>query len=97
MRRYGRLLPRPDGVVPFGMERIADDVEAFHLGLADLDPHFIGARVERTFDLQPSLGRCRPDQFDDGEAIGQRPAAPVLGDVTEQPVLDLVPLCAAET
>ena len=92
-----RLLPRPDGVVPFGMERIADDVEAFHLGLADLDPLFIGARVERTLDLQPGLGRCRPDQFDDGEAIGQRPATPVLGNRTEQPVLDLIPLCAAET
>src|SRR6516162_3700785 len=50
-----RLLPRPDGVVPFGMERIADDVEAFHLGLADLDPLFIGARVERTLDLHPVL------------------------------------------
>jgi len=51
----------------------------------------------RVSSAQSGLGRCRADQFDDGEAIGQRPAAPVLGDVTEQPVLDLVPLCAAET
>ena len=79
------------------MECVALDVEGLHLGIADFDALLVGARVERAVDLQSGLGRCRADQFDDGEAIGQRPAAPVLGDVTEQPVLDLVPLCAAET
>jgi vitamin B12/bleomycin/antimicrobial peptide transport system ATP-binding/permease protein len=32
------------------------------------------------------------DQLDHGKAIGERSAAPVLRDVAEQPVLDLVPL-----
>src|SRR5262249_22346673 len=35
------------------------------------------------------------DQLDHGEAIRQRPSAPVLRDVTEQSVLDLVPLRCA--
>ena len=49
------------------------------------------------FDLETGLGRRCPDQLDDGQTIGQRPAAPVLRDMAEQPVLNLVPLCAAET
>ena len=35
-----------DRVVPFRMELIAGDVEAFHLGFADLDALLIAARVE---------------------------------------------------
>jgi hypothetical protein len=77
------------------MERIAGDVELRHLGVADLDALFVGARVERALDFQSGLGGRRPNQLDDGEAIDQRPAAPVLGDRTEQPVLDLVPLRGA--
>jgi hypothetical protein len=77
------------------MERIAGDVELRHLGLPDLDALFVGARVERALDLQSGLGRRRRNHLDDGEAIDQRPVAPVLGDRTEQPVLDLVPLRGA--
>jgi hypothetical protein len=35
MRRF-RLLARADGLVSFRMELIGGDVEAFHLGFADL-------------------------------------------------------------
>jgi hypothetical protein len=35
------------------------------------------------------------DQVDDHLVAGQRPAAPVLADVREQAVLDLVPLARA--
>ena len=79
------------------MELIAGDVEAFHLGFADLDTLLVGAGVECALDRETGFGRGRADQFDDGKAIRERPAAPVLRDVAEQPVLDLVPLCAAET
>ena len=74
------------------MELIAGDIEAFHLGFADLDALMIAARVECALDFQTGLGRRRADQLDHGKAIGERPAAPVLRDVAEQPVLDLVPL-----
>jgi hypothetical protein len=79
------------------MELIAGDVEGFHYGFAHLDAFLIAAGVERALDRETGFGRCRSDQFDDGKAVGKRPAAPVLRDVAEQPVLDLVPLCAAET
>ena len=79
------------------MELITGDVEAFHCGFADLDALLVGAGVERAFDFQTCLGRRRPDQLDHGKPIGERPAAPVLGDAAEQAVFDLVPLCAAET
>ena len=77
------------------MELIAGDIEAFHCGVADLDALLVAARVERAFDLQTGLGGRRPDQLDHGKAIRKRPAAPVLRDVTEQPVLDLVPFRCA--
>jgi len=76
---------------------MAGDVEAFHFGIAHLDAFHISPRVERAGDLQSGLGGRSADQRDDGDMIHQGMAAPVLGDVTEQTVLDLVPLCAAET
>jgi hypothetical protein len=36
-----------NGVVPFGVEDVADDVETRHLGFADLDALLVGARVKR--------------------------------------------------
>ena len=79
------------------MERVAADIEGIHLGIADLDALLVGALVENAFDLQSRLGRGCRNQFDDRGAALQWPAAPVLRDVAEQTVLDLVPLCAAET
>ena len=77
------------------MELIACDVEACHLGFADLDALAIAAGVERAFDLEAGLGGGRSDQLDHGQAIRERPAAPVLRDMAEQPVLNLVPLRCA--
>ena len=74
------------------MECIALDVERPHLGIADLDALLVGFGIERACDFQTRLCRGRRDQLDDGHAIRERPAAPCLGDVAEQAVLDLVPL-----
>ena len=79
------------------MERIAFDVERRHFCIADLDAFFIGVGVEFAADGQARLGRGRGDQLDDRRLTRERPTAPVLGDMAEQAVLDLVPLCAAET
>ena len=84
-------------LVPLRMERIACDVESLHLGIADLDAFLEGSFVERAFDLETRFGRRCSDQLDDRQSICQRMAAPVLRDVAEHAVLDLVPLCAAET
>ena len=68
------------------MELIAGDVEALHCGIADFDALLIAARVERAFDLEPSVGGGCADQLDQGKTIRERSAAPVLGDVAEQAV-----------
>ena len=77
------------------MELVARDVEAFHLGFADLDALLVAACVEYALDFQ--TGHCggRADQLDHGKAIGERSATPVLRDVAKQAVLDLVPLRGA--
>ena len=79
------------------MVLVAADVEAFHCGFGYLDALAVAAGIECAFDLETGLGRRCSDQLDDGQTICERPAAPVLRDMAEQPVLNLVPLCAAET
>ena len=74
------------------MERVAIDVEVLRLGIADLDALLVGPRVERTLDLQASVGRRRRDQLDDGRFVGQRSSAPRLRNLAEQAVLDPMPL-----
>jgi len=77
------------------MELIAGDVEAFHFGVADLDALLVAAGVEDALDFQTGLGGRGTNQLDHSKAIGERSAAPVLRDVAEQAVLDLVPLRCA--
>ena len=85
-----------DGVVPFRMERVAADVESFHFGVGDLDALLIGPLIECALYLEPGFGGRRGDQLDHCGAADEWLGAPVLRDVAEQAVLDLVPLCAAE-
>ena len=79
------------------MERVAGDVEGGHFGVADLEAFGVGVFVEFAANGETGFCRRRRDQFDDRRSAGQRTPAPVLRDVTEQAMLDLVPLCAAET
>src|SRR5271166_6067888 len=55
----------------------------------------IAARVERAFDLEPGVGGGCADQLDHGKTIRERSAAPVLRNVAEETMLDLVPLRCA--
>src|SRR5271154_5366863 len=84
-----------DGVIPLGMEGVAFDVEGRHFGVADSDALFIGIGVEFAADRQSRLGCGRRDQLDDRRPAGERPATPILRDVAEQAVVDLVPLGCA--
>src|ERR1700674_3332304 len=77
------------------MERVAADVESFHFGVGDLDALLIGPLIERTLDLEPGFGGRRGDQLDYCGAADEWLGAPVLRDVAEQPVLDLVPFRCA--
>ena len=47
------------------------------------------------YDAQPGRGACVANQVDHGLEGAQRTPAPVLRDVAEQPMLDLVPLARA--
>src|SRR5580704_15291568 len=80
---------------PFRMERVAADVESVHFGVGDLDALLIGPLIERTLDLEPGFGRRRGDQLNHCGAADEWLGAPVLRDVAEQPVLDLVPFRCA--
>jgi len=72
------------------MERVAGDVEGGHFGVADPDAFGVGVFVK--FAANGKTGFCRRcrDQFGDGGSAGQR-TPPVLRNVTEEAMLDLVP------
>ncbi len=71
------------------MELIAGQVDGSKLSVGDLDLLWVVALVEAGVDLQSLTGGGRGDRVDHDLVAGQRASAPVLGDVAEQPVLDL--------
>ena len=74
------------------MECVALDIEGCHLRVGDLDALRIGACIECAAHRQARFGRGGCNQFDHRLAADQRFTSPGLGNVAEQPVLDLVPL-----
>src|SRR6266699_3460542 len=85
-------MPWSDGVVPFRMEGVACNVKRLHLGIADLDSFLVMARIKRAFDLETGFGCRCSDGLNDGKTTCERPGTPVLGNVTEQAMLNFVPL-----
>ena len=77
------------------MERIADQRDCVHLFLGHLDSRGILTGVEFGQDPEPGRRPGVPDAVDDSLICRQRGTAPVRRDVTEEPVLDLVPLAGA--
>ena len=75
------------------MEGVAADVEGFHFGVGDFDALRIGPVIECTLDLESGLGCLRRSTRP--LAADAWLGAPVLGDVAEQPVFDLVPFRCA--
>jgi hypothetical protein len=73
------------------VEFIGFDVEGGHLGIGDLDPLWIGPSIEFAVHARTSGCRRCGDQIDHDQTTGQGRAAPVLADMAEQSVLDLVP------
>jgi hypothetical protein len=79
------------------MEVMAAEVDGLEFGVGDLDAGGIAVWIELAANLEAGIGCGGGDQFDDDLMADQRLAAPVSGDERKQAVLDLVPLCAAET
>src|SRR5271167_535585 len=73
------------------MERVALDIDACHLLVADFDPLGVNAAVEFASYDQTGLGRGGGHQFHHREPTGQRSAAPSLGDMAEHPMLSSRP------
>ena len=74
------------------MERVFLELEFGHLLVGNLDPCWIGIRVQGTLDLQTSFRGGGGDQINDDLVADQRLASPVLTDEGKQTVFDFVPL-----
>ena len=70
------------------------DVDDVHVFVGHGDALGIGRVIEFAVHGQTGLRRGGAYQVDDDAVAHQRSGTPVLTDVREQPVLDLVPLCA---
>ena len=77
------------------MESVAGDVEGSHLGVGDSDALRVKVLVDFASHGEAGLGRGSGDQVDDNAIADEWRGAPILADVREEAVLDLVPLAGA--
>jgi hypothetical protein len=66
-----------------------------HFGPSNHPTRRVGPFVQLGLDAEASRGPSVTDQLHDGLEGAERTAEPVLGDVTEEAVLNLVPLAGA--
>src|SRR3954451_21518916 len=71
------------------------DLDGCEFLSCDLEPGLVGVGVKFGVDPQSRLGCGAPDQVHHYRSAYQRSPTPVLRDMTEHPVLDLVPLARA--
>src|SRR6185437_12128099 len=62
------------------------------LSVGDFDADGVRASIELGLDAKAGRRARRTDQLHDGLMVEERSSAPVLGDVAEHPMFDLVPL-----
>jgi hypothetical protein len=79
------------------VERVTGEVDGGELSVGDFDAFGVFVFIQFGMHFEAGFGRRRGDQLDDRAETSQRLAPPVDGDERKQAVLDLVPLCAAET
>ncbi len=84
-----------DLVVPVAMELVAADFDQCKLFVRDLDAGLIGFGIQLGMNLEACRGSGRRNEIDDCLEATERFAAPILGDVGEQPVFDLIPLAGS--
>ena len=71
------------------------EIESGQFGVGNLEAGRIDASIEFGADFQPGLGCGVRDQIDDDLVTHQRSPPPILGDVAEHPMLDLVPFAGS--
>src|SRR5947207_3178905 len=74
------------------MEVIAFQGKAFHLGFGDFNSSGVLLLIKARLDAQALLSSGASNELDNRLKAGQWAAPPVLRDVTEEAVFDLVPL-----
>ena len=82
---------RQDLIVPVTVELVATERNGGIFLLADLATLGVSLLVQPAVDFQSRIGACRTHQVDDDFMSDQRHAAPIAGDMAEQPMLDFVP------
>ena len=63
--------------------------------VGDFDPSRVGSLIQLGLEFEAGLGGCVGDQVDYDLVAHQWSTAPVLSNVTEHAMLDLVPLAGA--
>ena len=89
------MLLRTDCVVPFTMKRIASDPDGRHLLVSDPDLGRILFRVQNAPDFETATRLRTGNQVHNNCACQQRLPPPVLSDIREQTMFDLVPFAGA--
>ena len=89
------MLARQYLVVPLAVEAPRPDRESTHRGVGNFYLRTIAAAVQFRLHLEAVGGRGVGDQAYDGLVIDERSPAPILRDMREEAVLDLVPLAGA--
>ena len=84
-----------DFVVPIAMEFITADLDLGQFLIGHLDHGWISSGIQLSVNGQTSRGGGRGDEVYDGLETAERLATPVLADVGEEAMLDLVPLAGA--
>ena len=84
-----------DLVVPVAMEFVSADLDQRKLIVRDFDAGLVYVGIQLGVDLESFRGGGRRNQIDDCLKTPQRLTAPVLSDVREQPVFDLVPFAGS--
>jgi len=74
------------------MEFVAFDRDTSQFGVAHRDSRGVSILVQRSLDAQSLCRSDTTDEVDHHLTCQQRTSSPVVGDVTERPVLHLVPL-----
>jgi hypothetical protein len=85
----------PDFVVPVAMKLVAADVHLSKVRVRYFDPRLIGFGIQLSMNFEACFSSGRRDQIDDCLETSERLSTPVLGDVGEQPMFDLVPLAGS--
>ena len=79
-------------IVPLAMKVRPFQVDGSQFGVADLDAGRITSGVKFGFDRETLVGRGGGDQIDDDLVTEERSPAPILRDMTEHAMFNLVPL-----